>query len=601
MRLQGRPRSSLLGSLILAVSATLCFFIVLAPAGAAAATPAVTVSPKTGTVGSMITVTGTGFPPNTQVYLGWTSQNATWDVKAIPTPQVIGLNSSPLVYKLGSTQSNASGSFSAKITVPSDYGGSHNVQAYAENGTAISPVAAFTLAPSFHVSSTSGPDGSPINIVASGLGTGIYSTSYQLYWDNNYVGYMTGVSTGGTANFTIYASGNAGLHYISVYEGGNGPGYLNVQQAPPSASYYDPPYIPFHANFTVTSENVVAPASSSSPGAAGARFTGKQSTALASFVLIAALAGGSLFVARTGPKERRAASRAAAAVIIVLLLVIAGMGAYILTMKSSPNSASTVTTTQSGSSASSASSASSSPSSSSGPTVTFSPVATSVRPQVTVSQNNATSGPRISVTPDLASVGDNITVTGMGFTAGAQLPLVWTTRQGSNLLGYKLVDKPLRNVTAGADGSFSFAMKVPSDLGGIHYIAAGNLTDHSNGTLFIQRTAKLSTTQGPDGTQIQVVMTGVGWDFNTNIAAVDYDNSYIGYGCGFNSGGNVTFTITASGAPGVHTIDVYPSVWWGPTNFVDQQPVVYRMPLLTPYDHPELMPSFHFTFLVTSG
>jgi hypothetical protein len=28
---------------------------------------------------------------------------------------------------------------------------------------------------------------------------------------------------------------------------------------------------------------------------------------------------------------------------------------------------------------------------------------------------------------------------------------------------------------------------------------------------------------------------------------------------------------------------------------------VYRLPLLTPQDHPELMPSFHFTFLVTSG
>ena len=598
MRLQGRLRSGLLGSLTLAVSVTLCFLIVLAPAGAAAATPALTVSPKTGTVGSMITVTGTGFPSNTQVYLGWTSQNSTWDVKAIPTPQVIGLNSSPLVYKLGSTQSNASGSFSVKITVPSDYGGSHNIQAYAENGTAISPVSAFTLAPSFHVSSTSGPDASPINIVAEGLGTGIYSTSYQLYWDNNYVGYMTGVSTGGTANFTIYASGTPGLHSISVYEGGNGPGYLNVAQAPPSASYYDPPYIPFHANFTVTPENVVAQSSSSSsPGAAGARFTGTQSTALASFVLIASLAGGSLFVARKSPKERKAVSRVAAAVIVVLLLVIAGMGAYILTMKSAPNSTTTVTTTQSGSSGSSGSSSSSL----SGPGVAFLPVATSVRPQVTVSQNNATSGPRISVTPDIANVGGNITVTGMGFTPGAQLPLVWTTRQGSNLLGYKLVDKPLRNVTAGTDGSFSFAMKVPSDLGGIHYIAAGNLTDHSNGTLFIQRTAKLSTTQGPDGTQIQVIMQGVGWDFNTNIAAVDYDNSYIGYGCGFNSGGNVTFTITASGAPGLHTIDVYPSVWWGPVNFVDQQPVVYRMPLLTPYDHPELMPSFHFTFLVTSG
>jgi hypothetical protein len=95
------------------------------------------------------------------------------------------------------------------------------------------------------------------------------------------------------------------------------------------------------------------------------------------------------------------------------------------------------------------------------------------------------------------------------------------------------------------------------------------------------------------------MLEGVGWDFNTNIATLDYDNGYVGYGCGFNSGGNVTFTLVAVGAPGIHTIDVYPSVWWGPSNFASQQVVEYRYPLLTPQDHPELMPSFHFTFLVT--
>ncbi len=144
-------------------------------------------------------------------------------------------------------------------------------------------------------------------------------------------------------------------------------------------------------------------------------------------------------------------------------------------------------------------------------------------------------------------------------------------------------------------------MKVPPDLGGDHFIAAGNLTQNSNGTVFIQRSAVLSTTKGPQGTQIQVIMHGVGWDFNTNIVAVDYDNSYIGYACGFNSGGNVTVTIVATGEPGIHTIDVYPSEWWGGSNFASQQVVEYRYPLLTPQDHPEQMPSFHFTFLMTSS
>jgi hypothetical protein len=118
---------------------------------------------------------------------------------------------------------------------------------------------------------------------------------------------------------------------------------------------------------------------------------------------------------------------------------------------------------------------------------------------------------------------------------------------------------------------------------------------------FIQRSARLSTAQGPQGTMIQVIMQGVGYTFNTNIAAVDYDNSYIGHGRGFNSGGNVTITIVTSGAPGIHTIDVYPSVWWGGSQFIAQQVVEYRHPLPTPQDHPSLMLSFHSTFLMTSG
>lgn len=109
----------------------------------------------------------------------------------------------------------------------------------------------------------------------------------------------------------------------------------------------------------------------------------------------------------------------------------------------------------------------------------------------------------------------------------------------------------------------------------------------------------MSATSGPVGTKIVITIVGVGWDFNTNIATLDYDNVYAGYGCGFSSSGNVTFTITATGAPGIHDIDIFPSVWWGPQNFANQLAIEYRYPLLTPQDHPELMPSFHFTFLVT--
>lgn len=63
----------------------------------------------------------------------------------------------------------------------------------------------------------------------------------------------------------------------------------------------------------------------------------------------------------------------------------------------------------------------------------------------------------------------------------------------------------------------------------------------------------------------------------------------------------MTVTIVATGEPGIHTIDLYASEWWAGSNFASQQVVEYRYPLLTLQDHPEQMPSFHFTFLMTSS
>jgi len=264
--------------------------------------------------------------------------------------------------------------------------------------------------------------------------------------------------------------------------------------------------------------------------------------------------------------------KAMAAVVLIVAVVVAGVGAYAFYGQG--------TTPSSGS---------------------YAGQSSVNRPLIIVPQNNVTSGPRISVTPDLVIVGTPVTVSGAGFAPNAQLPIQWSTRQGNNLFGYSLVNKPLRNVTTGSDGTFSFVMNTPPDLGGVHFISAGNLTRQSNATLYLQRSATISQTQGPEGTTIVLNLQGVGWDYNTNIVAIDYDNSYVGYACGFSSGGNVTVTVTATGLPGVHTIDIYPSIWWGKSTPTAQLSAEYRYPLLTPQDHPELMPSFHFTFLVTAS
>ena len=51
-----------------------------------------------------------------------------------------------------------------------------------------------------------------------------------------------------------------------------------------------------------------------------------------------------------------------------------------------------------------------------------------------------------------------------------------------------------------------------------------------------------------------------------------YDNAYIGYACAFNSQGDVTIHMEATGAPGWHFIDLYPGIYKGTETLPDQLP-----------------------------
>ena len=79
---------------------------------------------------------------------------------------------------------------------------------------------------------------------------------------------------------------------------------------------------------------------------------------------------------------------------------------------------------------------------------------------------------------------------------------------------------------------------------------------------FVKRSvAGISTLRMKAGTHFTVHLKGVGWTQLDNTIAVDYDNSYVGYGCGFNSNGDVVLNLIATGGPGTHLIDMYPLLY----------------------------------------
>ena len=105
------------------------------------------------------------------------------------------------------------------------------------------------------------PVGTPIPIEVHGIGWRELEDSWVLLYDNRFTGWMSTITTGGTARFTIPATGQPGRHVIEVLHSDFTFPYRNMQQSP------EPDRPQFKIGFTVTPGPPVLPPP---PRAAGA-------------------------------------------------------------------------------------------------------------------------------------------------------------------------------------------------------------------------------------------------------------------------------------------------------------------------------------------
>jgi hypothetical protein len=105
------------------------------------------------------------------------------------------------------------------------------------------------------------------------------------------------------------------------------------------------------------------------------------------------------------------------------------------------------------------------------------------------------------------------------------------------------------------------------------------------------------TSKAKAGERIHVHLHGTGWSTYENTYAATWDNSYIGYACAFSTQGDMQFFFTATGAPGTHLLDLYPTIYKG----ADEMPKVYSLPQLSyTDDHPERKtPAFRLAVEIT--
>lgn len=225
-----------------------------------------------------------------------------------------------------------------------------------------------------------------------------------------------------------------------------------------------------------------------------------------------------------------------------------------------------------------------------------------------------------------------------GLTGSGSDQLIWSTVVGnrvnctSTCWAFSSVRLGSASVT---NGSISQQVTIPDGLGGWHVVQVMNgSTIEAQVPFYVKEsivpfynkagkvismglaTANLANTPAAlaagqsgvgrhtfkDGQEFTISIKGVGWTQLDNTLGVNYDNSYIGYSCGFNSNGYMVVHLKAIGAPGTHIIDLYPMLYSLSPSFASTP---YGMVPFLSYarDFPGLalgyaVPSIHFAITI---
>jgi hypothetical protein len=182
-------------------------------------------------VGATAHATAAGLPAGKTVDLTWGTVTGGWVVEDYY--RFRGKKYSETTTSLGQFRVDAGGRLSAAFVVPEDYGGVHEVIARIDG----KPVAqnAINVTQTFVLTPASGPVGTPIELKVTGLGWRTMESTWVVNWDNRELGFVSAAGTRGSAVARFRATAPAGDHFVKLYTGWQGLGYLNYEQSPVAA------------------------------------------------------------------------------------------------------------------------------------------------------------------------------------------------------------------------------------------------------------------------------------------------------------------------------------------------------------------------------
>ena len=184
-------------------------------------------------------------------------------------------------------------------------------------------------------------------------------------------------------------------------------------------------------------------------------------------------------------------------------------------------------------------------------------------------------------TPASGPVNSKTTLNAKGLPPDTEVGLHFVTARGNRMTpsGWNLDSVPLAKVATTAGGALSASLEIPDDLGGWHAVKVAT-SDRllMEVPIYVEQSlVTVSPQRLQVGEPFTIQIKGSGWTELDNTVAVTYDNAAMGYACGFNSNGDITINLVATGEPGTHLIDLYPAIYKGR----DRVPWNYQTPILT--------------------
>jgi hypothetical protein len=185
------------------------------------------VAPENGPAGTPLTINADRLPPNEEFQLIWRTVKGRWKVD---NAEYHGRDYDPVAYQIAKLKSDAAGKLSHKFDAPEDFGFIHDI--VLQQPDRMFTQVGFAIDMTIDISPKEGPVGTPITVDVKGIGWRSLFNSWELLYDNNFTGWISAVTTGGSAKFTIPATGRPGVHILEVLHGELTFPYRNMQQNP---------------------------------------------------------------------------------------------------------------------------------------------------------------------------------------------------------------------------------------------------------------------------------------------------------------------------------------------------------------------------------